>query len=161
MDDLHRLCLNDSDRYDYARAIRVFETSRKAKISFDILIEKEREEPFDVDVTDAHGERAASFSFHKGQLSLNGKQIGTYTTGKTRHVTLEVNTDGMGATSFDGQTIPNLHAVKSIERLSFRTGAYRNLPDRNTPNQEKYNPLDNCDTPCSLSRYFIDNVSIK
>lgn len=161
VDDLHRLCLNDSDRYDYARVIRVFETSRKAKISFDILIEKEQEEPFEVDVTDAHGERAVSLRFHKGQLSLNGKQIGSYTAGKTRHVTLEINTDGTGATSFDGQTIPNLHAVKSIERLSFRTGAYRNLPDRNTPNQEKYNPLDNCDTPCSLSRYFIDNVSIK
>lgn len=161
IDPSHRLCFTDSDPYDYARAIRVFETTRKVKISFDLCIDQENEDPFEVDITDAHGERAASLCFTNSCIMLNKQPIGSYSIGKTQRIVMEINTVGTGTTSFNGHKIQNLHSVRSVERLSFRTGAYRNLPDRNTPNQTKSLPLDNCDTPCMPARYYIDNVEIK
>ena len=48
-------------------------------------------------------------------------------------------------------------AVKSVERVSFRTGTYRNLPNRNTPNQEPADPLKGADEPVVDIKFFIDD----
>lgn len=159
----HTLCLADSDRYDYARAIRVFEQSRNVEVKFNLLVEKEQDEPFEVDLTDRYGTRAVALSFSKGQIrGTAGTVIGTYVPGKWMTLHLEINTEGTGTFSLgDKKGIPNLNAVKAVERLSFRTGPWRNLPDRNTPNQEKHPPLQDCDTPDAPSVYYIDNVEIR
>ena len=52
-------------------------------------------------------------------------------------------------------------AVKSVERISFRTGAYRDLPNRTTPNQEDAPPLEGADVPVSASEYYVDDLKIK
>ena len=51
-------------------------------------------------------------------------------------------------------------AVKSVERISFRTGAYRDLPDRTTPNQEDAPPLEGADVPVTASEYYVDDLKI-
>jgi len=51
-------------------------------------------------------------------------------------------------------------AVKSVERLSFCTGAYSNLPDRTTPNQKVSPPLVGADDPVCKATYYIDDVNI-
>jgi hypothetical protein len=51
-------------------------------------------------------------------------------------------------------------AVKSVERISFRTGAYRDLPNRTTPNQEDAPPLQGADVPVSASEYYVDDLKI-
>lgn len=158
VDAEHRLCLTDEDPYDYARAIRVFEETKKATVGFDIKVEEEHGEPFEVDVTDRHGARAVSLSFSNGQITMAGKLCGTYEAGQWKRVTIVVdgNTVNVG-----GVALEPLHAVKSVERLSFRTGAYRELPDRNTPNQAPAPPLPGCDKKVAQSRYLIDRVTVK
>lgn len=154
----HRLCLSDSDPYDYARAIRVFENTKEATISFNLGVEKENNEPFEVDVTDRHGERVAVLRFHEGLITLNGQACGTY--GPTLWMTIKLHLDGQSV-SYGNTTVPYLHAVKGIERISFRTGEYRNLPDRNTPNQTPAPPLPGCDEPLKAATYLIDNLVIQ
>lgn len=162
IDDDHRLCLTDSDTYDYARAIRVFQTAEHARISFVVNIVNEGDEPFEVDVTDRHGERALSLSFHQGIVSTAGKVVGHYQLGTEQTITLDVDTRGSGTTRYAGIVVPNLHAVSQVERISFRTGPYRSLPDRHTPNQDKHEPLPACDvkaaatTKVCISRLHIE-----
>lgn len=162
IDDDHRLCLTDSDTYDYARAIRVFQTAEHARISFVVNIVSEGDEPFEVDVTDRHGERALSLSFHRGVVSMAGKVVGRYQLGTEQTITLDVDTRGSGTTRYAGIVVPNLHAVSQVERISFRTGPYRSLPDRHTPNQDKHEPLPACDvkaaatTKVCISRLHIE-----
>ena len=158
VDDNHHLRLDDEDPYDYARAIRVFEESRKVSIGFDLNVAEEHDEPFEVDVTDRHGARAVSLSFHKGQITMAGKPCGNYKVGEWQRVSICI--DG-NQVEVNGVALAQLHAVKSVERLSFRTGSYRCLPDRNTPNQDPAPPLPGCDKKVALSRYLIDQVSIR
>ncbi|MBO6287717.1 MAG: exo-alpha-sialidase, partial [Prevotella sp.] len=145
VDNDHRLCLTDSDTYDYARAIRVFQQAEHARITFGINIVSEGDEPFEVDVTDRHGERALSLSFHQGIVSTAGRVVGHYQLGSEQTITIDVDTRGSGTTRCAGNVVPNLHAVSQVERISFRTGPYRCLPDRHTPNQDKHEPLPACD----------------
>lgn len=162
VDNDHRLCLTDSDTYDYARAIRVFQQAEHARITFGINIVSEGDEPFEVDVTDRHGERALSLSFHQGIVSTAGRVVGHYQLGSEQTITIDVDTRGSGTTRCAGIVVPNLHAVSQVERISFRTGPYRCLPDRHTPNQDKHEPLPACDvraaatTKVCISRLHIE-----
>ena len=162
IDDDHRLCLTDSDIYDYARAIRVFQTAEHARITFGINIVSEGDEPFEVDVTDRHGERALSLSFHRGVVSMAGKVVGRYLLGSEQAITLDVDTRGSGTTRCAGIVVPNLHAVSQVERISFRTGPYRSLPDRHTPNQDKHEPLPACDVKAAaITKVCIAHLHIE
>ncbi len=51
-------------------------------------------------------------------------------------------------------------AVTSIERLSLRTGPYRNLPNRQTPNETNDPPLPGCDEQTSPTLFYIDDVRL-
>ena len=158
----HTLCLTDSDRYDYARAIRVFEEGTRKDISFNVKVEQESGEPFEVDVTDRHGERAISLSFRNGKMMVGETEVGSYRKGEWQTIRLMADATGTGSFSINGsQQLPFLHAVKSMERISFRTGAYRNLPGRNTPNQDKCPPLEGCDDPIAQSEYHIGWLKVK
>jgi hypothetical protein len=51
-------------------------------------------------------------------------------------------------------------AVLSVERLSLRTGEYRDKPTRRTENQQPGPPLPGADEPVPPAIFHIDNVSI-
>lgn len=157
VNDMHQLCLTDSDRYDYARAIRVFEAKRQVTISLDLQVVEESGEPLEIDVTDRHGERLACLSLQDGAMTCNGHVIGNYRTGEWRNINIRIDNGHVCAGSYDG---PVMHAGKEPERLSIRTGAYRQLPDRHTPNQDPCPPLPGCDKRTSPATYLIDNVTI-
>ncbi len=157
VDAQHRLCLTDSDRYDYARAIRVFEASANAHISYDLTVAEENNDPMEIDITDRHGERIACISLCQGTITCNGNACGSYRTGETLHHTIAVSNSSV---TFNGQTFAPMHSAKEAERISFRTGQYRSLPDRHTPNQDQCPPLPGCDEQIAPARYLIDNVKI-
>jgi hypothetical protein len=77
----------------------------------------------------------------------------------------EANTHGHYTLLINGKKVLEkaqlAEAVKSVERLSLRTGAYRNLPNRQTPNETNDPPLKGADEPCSPTTFFVDNVVIK
>lgn len=165
VDAAHRLRLADADPYDYARAVRVFEPAQRVRAELDVCVERDGAEPFEVDITDGHGARAACVAFCQGQITLNGKPAGRYTAGQAQRIRVDVDANGIGtATLYIGARkaaeAPCLHAVRTAERLSLRTGAYRDLPDRNTPNQEKCPPLSGCDERVAESSVWVDNVRV-
>ncbi len=160
IDEAHQLCMVDSDRYDYARAIRVFEATKRVKIAFDYMVQAENDDPFEVDVTDRHGDRAVSFSFHRGEIRMGGEVVGHYRPQTWEHFSVTVSALGTGTYIIGGTQYANLHAVEAVERLSLRTGKWRNLPNRHTPNQDKCPPLDGCDEATDAAKYLIKDVKI-
>ena len=154
----HQLCLADSDRYDYARAIRVFQTAKKASISIRMTVDKENDDPLEIDVTDRHGTRAVSLQLHRGHITYNGKTVGGYNLEQPFLLSFNYND---GKVSIGGATFDALHAVNDVERLSIRTGLYRDKPDRNTPNQKAMPPLEGCDSPIAPAMYRIEKVEVR
>jgi len=158
VDESHRLSFTDTDPYDYARAIRVFQISPKVTVSLDITVEEESAEPFEIDLTDRHGTRAVSLQLQNGEIRYLGAAIGHYQQGISQRLAFTFDN---GQLLFNGHAYPALHAVKTVERLSLRTGLYRDLPDRNTPNQKAMPPLPGCDEQTAPARYLVDNVVIE
>ncbi len=157
--DGHSLCLTDSDRYDYARAIRVFEQGKRVNIRLRLKVVTENGEPFEIDVTDRHGERMLSLSLKDGVICSQQQTLAAYHPNEWMDINLTLDTDKRTFSCF-GRTLPALHAVNSVERISFRTGTWRNLPDRQTPNQEKQPPLPLCDERGSHSLYLLQHLQV-
>lgn len=157
--DGHSLCLTDSDRYDYARAIRVFEQGKRVNIRLRLKVVTENGEPFEIDVTDRHGERMLSLSLKDGVICSQQQTLAAYHPNEWMDINLTLDTDKRTFSCF-GRTLPALHAVNSVERISFRTGTWRNLPDRQTPNQEKQPPLPLCDERGNHSMYLIHHLLV-
>ena len=157
--DGRSLCLTDSDRYDYARAIRVFEQGKRVNICLRLKVVTENGEPFEIDVTDRHGERMLSLSLKDGIICSQQQTLATYHPNEWMDINLTLDTDKRTFTCF-GRTLPALHAVNAVERISFRTGSWRNLPDRQTPNQEKQPPLPLCDERGSHSLYLLQHLQV-
>lgn len=157
--DGRSLCLTDSDCYDYARAIRVFEQGKRVNIRLRLKVVTENGEPFEIDVTDRHGERMLSLSLKDGVICSQQQTLATYHPNEWMDINLTLDTDKRTFTCF-GRTLPALHAVNAVERISFRTGTWRNLPDRQTPNQEKQPPLPLCDERGSHSLYLLQHLQV-
>jgi len=157
--DGRSLCLTDSDRYDYARAIRVFEQGKRVNIRLRLKVVTENGEPFEIDVTDRHGERMLSLSLKDGVICSLQQTLATYHPNEWMDINLTLDTDKRTFTCF-GRTLPALHAVNAVERISFRTGSWRNLPDRQTPNQEKQPPLPLCDERGNHSLYLLQHLQV-
>lgn len=162
----------DSDPYDYARAIRVFETGTHQQIQFKVLAGEVNSEPFEIDVTDRYGSRPFRLILDgKGSIQLDEgtqkKVLGTYEAGTWYTFDLNLSCDGMGLfdLQLNGRKLIEKQVfaekVKSVERISFRTGAYRNLPNRQTPNQVPHEPLKNADERQQQSLFYIDDVIIR
>ncbi|MBD0822820.1 hypothetical protein ICJ85_02185 [Aestuariibaculum marinum] len=165
------LQLTDEDHYDYSRAIRVFEEGTNVKVHFKIKLESIDTTQFDIDITDRYGNRPVQITLNKeGMLvASNGsvmKSVMKLRLDEWYDIKIEMNTSGLGSYSLflnEKQVIkeaPTVMAVKSVERLSFRTGPYRDIPNRKTPNEEKYPPLLNADEKQNKSSYLIDDVFV-
>lgn len=165
------LCLQDEDPYDYARAIRVFEESSHADLSFRVYAGQHDNGELSIDITDRYGNRPVRISFdaNGGIRANNGslvKKAGSYTAGNWYSFRIKVNATLNG--SFDlyinGREILSgaqlAEAVTSVERISFRTGAYRDLPNRTTPNERPEPPLPGADQKVPKAVFYVDDVKI-
>lgn len=162
------LMFEDKDPYDYARAIRVFRSSKKSNIKFKVFVDQTQNGTFQIDVTDRHGDCAVRLIFEDNQIKVlaNGekKVISNYHAKAWYKVNLKIETEGLGRYSLtinDNDLLKNeslATAVKAVERLSFRTGDYRNYPNRKTPNQIPAPPLQDADQPCPTAVFYLDDV---
>jgi hypothetical protein len=164
------LLLRDKDSYDYARAIRVFNETSKAEIGMSVCPGQAAKGLLEVDVTDQFGNRPVRIKFDEdGYIKAeNGNKevvLGSYQPGIWYKIKITVDAKIFGSydISIDGQQLLKgaklAEAVKSVERVSFRTGTYRNLPNRNTPNQDPAEPLKGADEPVVDVKFFIDDFS--
>lgn len=165
------LQLTDKDPYDYARAIRVFKEGTKVSVSMTVY-PKQLDGYLDLEVTDHFGNRPVRIRFdEKGNLNAQDgdsmKVIRAYDKEQWIKLRMEISATPYGSYDLyvdDKPVLKNVQlaeAVKSVERLSFRTGPYRNLPNRKTPNQVEAAPLAGCDEPLAEKTFYIDNVIVK
>ena len=166
------LQLNDKDRYDYARAIRVFKESKDVEIKFRVRIEQSYSEILEIDITDRFGNRPVRICFDKdGKIKANDgieqRVLKSYQLDQWQDVKIFINASYFGnySLSINNKSLLEkaklAEAVKSVERISFRTGTYRDLPNRNTPNENPHEPLEDGDDPVPTAVFYLDDVAIK
>ncbi len=164
--------MKDKDPYDYARAIRVFEESQSVEVEFNIRMNKSGSEPFEVDITDQYGNRPVRMVMSATGIitaldGIKSVELGSFNTNEWVSVKLQIEAKPYGNFSIwiNGKSVATelklAESVKSVERISFRTGAYRDIPNRRTPNEEPGPPLLGADDPVSESIIQIDNFSVK
>lgn len=164
--------LRDKDPYDYARAIRIFEESEKAEITFKLKAEKITNELFEIELVDQYGNRPVRISMNKqGEISTRkgGKYIrlSSFEPNEWINFKIQIDANPHGAYSIwinDQNVASNFvlaEAVKSVERLSFRTGLYRDIPNRKTPNETPGPPLPGADDSVNEAVFLIDDFNAK
>lgn len=166
------LQLSDEDPYDYARAIRVFKETTNADLQFRVFPQQNDHGELSVDVTDRYGNRPVRITFNsRGEVEvMNGSRpvvAGWYKPGTWYDFRIVVNVAPEGSFDcyLDGKKVLSgaalAEAVKSVERISFRTGAYRDIPHRTTPNETPEPPLPGADEKIKKAIFYIDDVVLK
>lgn len=129
--------LRDEDPYDYARAVRVFPATHGVQVSFRIFA-RQSDARLEIDLLDAHGARPVRLAIGEdGHLwachEAQWLDAGPYISGRWHRFELTIPPDP-GAdrctVMVDGKSpLPRpayfTDPVATVERLSFRTGLYR------------------------------------
>ncbi|MDB4583811.1 hypothetical protein N9164_11710, partial [Draconibacterium sp.] len=166
------LLLEDKDPYDYARAIRVFKESQKTEINVKVFPKQIKEGIFEIDVTDRYGNRPVRIRFDEdGKIkAVDGSRevvLQSYKSDSWYDLKIEIDAQPYGSfnVAVNGeQLLTNAklaEAVKSVERISFRTGPYRDLPNRKTPNEDPVPPLPGADEAVKLIQFYVDDLAVK
>ncbi len=161
--------LQNSEPFDYSRAVRVFPESQKVSISLKVYPHQSDHGLLEIDVVDHAGKRPVQIVLDdKGGLSvIDGSKIravGSYTAEHWISIWIEIDLPAQifSVTIFGGQAQSNIKfacEVDSVERLSLRTGTYRIFPKLNTINQPGRD-LPHPDVPTALAKFNIDEVHI-
>jgi hypothetical protein len=165
------LRLEDKDPYDYARATRVFEEGTRIEASFKVMPEQSDRGMLDIELNDRFGARPLQIRFDSdGMLKVmdgaSWKDLQKYQPHQwySLGIAIDATPSGNYSLTLDGKTVLEgaslAMAVKSVERLSLRTGPYRNEPNRKTDNQEPGPPLQGADEPLPAAAYCVDDVRI-
>lgn len=164
------LKLEDRDPYDYAKAVRVFEESKSVQISFKLYPKQIQNGLLEVEVLDHAGHRPVRIVFDgDGYLRAsdgdNTQYAGSYNSNTWHQILINVNAmDKNYDLIVDNKVIVQQaifsEPASSVERLSFRTGKYRNEPSRD---RDRYagGDLPSPDDPSPTVTYYIDDVIIK
>jgi len=160
------LSLRDEDPYDYARAVRIFPATHGVKISFRVQA-AQTDARLEIDLLDAKGSRPVRLAFLPGgrlEACHEGQWLdaGTYTAGQWHRFELEipaaVNADRCVVLIDGASPLPRpaffTDPVETVERLSFRTGEYR---DRGYGGRD----LPGADVRAPAAVFLIDDVTIE
>ncbi len=164
------LKLEDRDPYNYAKAVRIFSEAKKVNVSFKVFAKQSEGGQLEIEILDQAGHRSVRIMLgEQGNVQVeDGSKIvdaGSYKANKWYRVDIAVNvTEGKFNLSLDGKTLVSQVAfaepASTLERLLFRTGAFRNEPVRLT---DRYagGDLPNPGDPSQSTVYYIDEVIIK
>lgn len=160
------LALHDSDPFDYAKAERVFPSSKKVSVTFSVTPQQDEHGVLEVELTDAKGTPCLRLILDgEGNIltkqGYRNKRLGTYKAGEQLTFSIALNTTSRFYTVRinNGKPANNLcfAPVHSVERLVFRTGATRRFPDADTPTDQDYD-LPKPDRKDQEAVYFIHSV---
>ena len=164
------LQLEDRDPYNYAKAVRVFAESKVAHVSFKVFAHQSDNGRLEMEILDQGGHRPVRVILGEDghvQVADGNKMVdaGAYKANAWYRVGIAVNaTEGKYDLSLDGKLLVRQAAfaepASTVERLSFRTGAFRTEPVRET---DRYagGDLPNPGEPSLPTVYYIDEVIIK
>ena len=164
------LRFNDTARYDYAKAVRVFpQSSSTVNIQFEVRASQTDTGEFDIVIVEKSGLRPVRVVLNEsGEIKASSGssivEVGSYQTGMwykikiradvtAQQYDLHINDNGVitGAEFAD--------SVDSVERIEFRTGKYRTDEFR-YGHSEGYDYPD-ADKPVPAAVFDVDNVSTK
>jgi len=159
------LKLSDRDAWDYARAVRVFPKSERVCVKFDILAEQPRNGRMEIEVTGRNGQRPVRlYLTEEGELkAVDGDKkvvLSNYKGGEWLSFDVKVDAArGRYSVSVNNKGLLKearfAEEVDSVERLSFRTGAYRKHGRKARFLKGKVTG-----EPVPEVQYYVNNVSI-
>lgn len=167
----HTLRLEDRDPYDYARAVRVFQEGTEVRLKFRLLAEQIDTGELEIDVMDRFGNRPVRMVLTaEGEVQANNGSrrvtVGEFAPNRWHEFELAIDAAVFGSydLSIDGEQVARdtalAEAVLSVERLSFRTGAFRTKPTRRTESEVPEPDLTAADEPVPKAVFHIDDVSV-
>jgi hypothetical protein len=165
--------LQDRDPYDYARAVRVFPESKSTSIAFKVQADQNNTGRLEIDVNDRYGNRPVRIVLNEnGQIrTQNGATdmaVARYQPDQWHTIKLLVNVaDGVFALAIDGQSVdvPGelefAEFVKSVERISFRTGSPRTEPTLRSVTADTPDVVDpDPDVAVPVAVFHVDDVRV-
>ncbi len=168
-DDSHQhLALHDRDPYDYSQLVRVFEEGRRARLSFKVRAEQNTHGKLEIDVLDRFGNRPVRLEFGpdgwlKARLGSEWVRLQRYQ--PESWMTMVLTVDCVAATysvTIAGKVVLRSadfgESVKTVERISFRTGTFREEPTRRMDPEEILSDLPAADEPVEEAVFRLDDV---
>lgn len=141
------LVLRDKDPYDYAKADRVIESSKKAKIEFTVTPQQNDNGSLQIELVNDMGLAATRIIFDndgviKNKAGYRNASLSKYEAGQTYHfvITADVATRSfqVAINGSDKGTKLFFQPVSNICKVSFRTGDVRRFPDADTPTDQDF-----------------------
>lgn len=134
---IRNLILRDKDRYDFAKAERLFKTGKEINVRF-TLKPSQADGLLYAEIQDRKGETAITILFDdKGNLMVSNKQgmitLSRYESGKPYDIELDIKREGFFNATVNGDVRKDLRLssfyLEPLERIVFRTGPKRTYPD--------------------------------
>lgn len=135
---VHRLELKDADPYDNAHAVRIFPTVNKVRVDLH-LIAVQIDSRFEIDLYDSTGDRPIRLTLTKNGIiqacdGTNTINMGKYKAGVDIRITITTDLSvGTYSVQINDGKVNTFEvaekSVKSVERLSLRTGKWHGLFD--------------------------------
>lgn len=165
------LRIEDRDPYDYAKAVRVFAEARAVTIAFKVYAAQVETGRLEIEVLDHAGRRPVRLVFAAGGAVLTSRgdtlvPAGSYRPEEWQQIELAIDA-GSGRYSLSVNGVAALRdaefseSAATLERLSFRTGEYRNTPTRETDRYGRLSDLPGADDPVAPAIYYVDEVQIR
>ena len=163
--------LADRDPYDYARAERVFAEGASPRLSCRIYAHQSDTGRLEIDVLDHSGHRPVRIAFGEdGHIrasdGASSVDAGPYAADAWYDLAIAVNAaDGKYDLSVNGKAAASgasfAEPAASVNRIAFRTGAFRTEPTRKTSRDIDGRDVVNPGEPVALATYNIDDVNIR
>ena len=165
--------LRDRDPWDYAKAFRMFPAASRVAVEFRAMLVRPGATRMEIEVQGARGERGLRLSIDPEWVTFDLLKLETdrarWATGRWHAVRLEIDaTKGTYDCVLDGRKVATGLAlqdnVKSVQRLEFRTGAWRQSVPHDIQGSEPGSPgsyredLPGADQPVGESVFVVDDV---
>lgn len=166
-EDRKVLSLSDEDAFDYAKAERLFPTSKKVSVSFSVQPMQDSFGQLQIEIQDAKGNPGMRLIFDKDSLikaktGARFKKISEYRAGKEYEIKIELSVkDRMYRVYIDGKPAGGpvifFAPMAEMQRLVFRTGEPRKFPTPETP-ADNFSDLPNAGAKDKKADYLIRYV---
>jgi len=169
----HVLELRDRDPWEYAKAIRMFPAASRVAVEFRAMLAQAGPGLLEIEVQSAVGERGLRLRIDPEWLSFDllkgDADSARWTPGRWHSIRLEIDASkGTYDCLLDGRKVATgvqlQENVRELQRLEFRTGAWRQDVPSSIVQGEPGSPgsyredLPGADEPVAESAYLIDDV---
>ncbi|QJD97290.1 six-hairpin glycosidase [Mucilaginibacter robiniae] len=156
------LMLKDWDRFDYAKAERVFPEAKRLSAEFTIIPGQNNTGQLDIEFLDPKGQPAVRLTFDstgvlKTKAGYRYKTLAKYEANQPYTIKLKLNADTRFCTiEVNGKATNNLFfaPVNTLKRVMFRTGDMKHFPDADTPTDQDFD-LKNPGEPVKPAAFYI------